>query len=92
MQLKDLIQPTLDSVWIQFTDIAVGKNIQLTHKTAVDLSDLVVHALKEYDKVASGGRRAIVGLKFDEDSEKILGHFIALVACLRSVFCSTTLS
>ncbi len=91
MQLKDLIQPTLDSVWIHFNDIAAGKNIQLTHKTAVDLSDPVVQALKEYDKVASGGR-AIVGLKFDEDSEKILGHFIALVACLRSVFCSTTLS
>ncbi len=91
MQLKDLIQPTLDSVWIHFTDIAAGKNIQLTHKTAVDLSDPVVQALKEYDKVVSGGR-VIVGLKFDEDSEKILGHFIALVACLRSVFCSTTLS
>lgn len=88
MQLKDLIKPTLDSIWIHFADIAAGKNIQLTHRAAVDLSDAVVYALTEYKGVA-GGRRAIVGLKFDEDSEKVLGHFIALVACLRSVFCST---
>jgi len=91
MQLKDLIKPTLDSVWIHFADIAAGKNIQLTHRAAVDLSDAVVYALTEYKGVA-GGRRVIVGLKFDEDSEKILGHFIALLACLRSVFCSTTQS
>jgi hypothetical protein len=89
MILKSLVKPTLDSVWINYCDLALPENSrQLTHKSVVDLSEPVVKAL-DYIKETKKACATIVGLKFDENSEKILGHFVALVACLRSVFPSS---
>ena len=100
MKLWDLVKTTFedypDSVWIHYCDAINSKNNQqLKFKTVFELSDLVIQQLllskkkkANHREIEGNNRCNIVGLWFDQSSDNILGHFVALVACLRSVFYS----
>lgn len=91
MLLWDLVKSTFedrsDSVWIDFCDLTTANNNkQLKFKDVFELSEILILELsRRKGEKGRNNRSTIVGLWFDQNSENILGHFVALIACLRSV-------
>ena len=84
MNLRDLVQHSLekypDNVWIRYRDLSAEVNDrELTFSAVDELSSQVCEELRKQERCG-------VALLFDQNSERVIGHFVSLIAVLRSVF------